>query len=75
MWMFKHAWRVRGAPIVLTKAESGAAQKTTDQEGGVTLHQKSIYSWFFTLPQQCRQRCTVCTFVIFSSPEHFDTPE
>lgn len=38
---------------------------------GVTLHQKSIYSWFFTLPQQCRQCCTVCT-CHFS--EHFDTP-
>lgn len=43
------------------------AKKTTDLQE-MSLHQKSIYSWFFTLPQKCRWCCTICTS---HSSEHF----
>ena len=42
------------------KAPCSMLKKTDLRE--MTLHQKSIYSWFFfTLPQKCIWCCTVCT--------------
>lgn len=40
----------------------GCNAMTTDWKE-MTLHQKSIYSWFFTLPQKCR--CTVAQMICF----------